>query len=169
MQGARGVSLRVVVGVGANLGDRLATMRAAVARIDAIDGVRVLARSRLYETVPVGVVEQPAFMNGAVLVECTLSPLALLDALLAIERELGRTRSQDTMRWGPRTIDLDVLWIDGVALDDPHLVVPHPRMHERAFALVPLLDVAPGATDPTTGEAYAVMDDGGVCVTSATW
>ena len=98
-----------------------------------------------------------------------LSPLALLDALLAIERDLGRTREDDTIRWGPRTIDLDVLWIDGVSVDDPRLLVPHPRMHERAFALVPLLDVAPGARDPRTGEPYAVTDATGVQVATATW
>jgi 2-amino-4-hydroxy-6-hydroxymethyldihydropteridine diphosphokinase len=162
-------ALRVVIGLGANLGDRLATMREAVVRIATVEGVRVLARSRLYETAPVGLVDQPAFLNGAVLVECALSARAMLDALLAVERELGRTRAADDVRWGPRTIDLDVLWIEGLSVEDPQLTVPHPRLVERAFALVPMLDVAPGAKHPKTGEPYVVADDVGVRVTSATW
>jgi len=137
--------LRVAIGVGANLGDRMAAMRAAVALVDAVAGVRVVARSHVYETAPVGGVSQPEFLNAAVLVECTLTPLALLDALQGIEAELGRTRGPTDVRWGPRTIDLDVLWIDGLAIDEPRLVVPHPRLAERAFALVPLLEVAPDA------------------------
>ena len=137
--------MRAVVGIGANLGDRLATMREAVVALGRVSGVKVAATSRVYETAPVGGVPQPEFLNAAILVECTLSPLALLDALLGIEAELGRTRRPDDVRWGPRTIDLDVLWIDGLAVDDARLVVPHPRLVERAFAVVPLLEVAPDA------------------------
>ena len=144
---------RVVVGIGTNLGDRLATMREAVTRIDALDGVRVVARSRVHETAPVGVLDQPLFLNAAICAECTLPPRGLLDELLRIERELGRTRGATDVRWGPRLIDLDILWIDGLVSEDPELVVPHPRLLERAFALVPLLDVAPGALDPRTGRA----------------
>jgi 2-amino-4-hydroxy-6-hydroxymethyldihydropteridine diphosphokinase len=108
----------VVVGLGANLGDRLATLRAAVTRLEAVAGVRVRARSSVYETAPVGGVEQPAFLNAAILVECTLSPVALLDELLRVERALGRTRGVGEVRWGPRAIDLDVLWIEGVVVDE---------------------------------------------------
>ncbi len=140
--------MRAVIGIGANLGDRVATMRDAVARIGELEATTVRARSRVYETAPVGGVAQPDFLNAAVLVECTLSPLALLDALLGIERELGRDRTKDAVRWGPRAIDLDVLWIEDLVIDDARLVVPHPRLLERAFALVPLLDVAPHAVDP---------------------
>jgi 2-amino-4-hydroxy-6-hydroxymethyldihydropteridine diphosphokinase len=136
---------RVVLGLGANLADRLATMRAAVAAIRAVGGVEVVARSRVYETAPVGGVAQPDFLNAALLVECTLSPLRLLDELLRIERELGRDRTKDAVRWGPRAIDLDVLWIEDLVVDDARLVVPHPRLVERAFALLPLLEVAPDA------------------------
>jgi len=145
----------VVIGIGANLGDRLATMREAIARIGRLPGTSVSTRSRVYETAPVGGVAQPDFLNAAVLVECTLSPLALLDEMLRIERELGRDRARDTVRWGPRAIDLDVLWIEGLIVDDERLVVPHPRLVERAFAVVPLLDVAPHAIDPRDGKPFA--------------
>jgi 2-amino-4-hydroxy-6-hydroxymethyldihydropteridine diphosphokinase len=158
--------MRAVIGVGANLGDRLATMRDAVARIERIAGLRGVARSTVYETAPVGLVDQPAFLNAAISVECTLSPRALLDELLAIEKALGRTRGASDMRWGPRVIDLDVLWMDGVVLDDPELVVPHPRLHERAFALVPMLEVAPDAVDPRTQRAFVPVFDGDVRATS---
>jgi 2-amino-4-hydroxy-6-hydroxymethyldihydropteridine diphosphokinase len=154
---------RIVIGLGANLGDRLATMRQAAARL--ADVTTVLARSRVYETAPVGLVEQPPFLNAAIAVESSLPPLALLDTLLGIERELGRDRSEDAVRWGPRTIDLDVLWIEGVVLEGARLVVPHPRVQERAFAMVPLLEVAPGARDPRTGRAYVAPTDDGVRVT----
>jgi 2-amino-4-hydroxy-6-hydroxymethyldihydropteridine diphosphokinase len=120
------------------------------------------AHSGVYETAPVGGPPQPAFLNGAILVECTLSPLALLEELQGIEKDLGRTRGPGDVRWGPRVIDLDLLWIDGVALEEPRLVVPHPRLTERAFALVPLLEVAPSARDPRTGAAFTPVIDPGV-------
>jgi 2-amino-4-hydroxy-6-hydroxymethyldihydropteridine diphosphokinase len=150
--------LRAVVGLGANLGDRLATLREAARAVGAlaVDG-RALASSRVYETAPVGGPEQPAFLNAAVLIDYGGAPVALLDALLAIEARFGRVRGE---RWGPRTLDLDVLWIDGLAVNDPRLVVPHPRLAERAFAVRPLLDVAPGARDPVSGAAYAVPRGG---------
>lgn len=157
--------MRVVVGIGANLGDRLATMREAITRVERVKGLTVRARSRVYETAPVGGPPQPPFLNAAIGVECTVSPGAMLDALLGIEKELGRVRGAGEVRFGPRTVDLDVLWIDGVVLDEPRLVVPHPRMHERAFALVPLLDVAPGALDPRTGTPLVAPADEGVRVT----
>jgi 2-amino-4-hydroxy-6-hydroxymethyldihydropteridine diphosphokinase len=91
-----------------------------------------------------------------------LSPLALLDELQRIEKDLGRTRGPGDVRWGPRALDLDVLWIDGVVLEEPRLVVPHPRLSERAFALVPLLEVAPSARDPRTGAAFTPASDAGV-------
>ncbi len=148
--------VRVVVGIGANLGDRLATMSEAVRRIASL--AHVLAVSRVYETDPVGGPEQPPFLNAAIAIAWEGEPLALLDRLQAIERDLGRVRD---VRWGPRTIDLDVLWIEGGArIDDPRLVVPHPRLHERAFALRPLLDVAPDA--PYTAPD---LDAGGVRAT----
>ena len=158
--------MRAVIGIGANLGDRLATMREAVRRVEAVEGLRLIARSHVYETAPVGVLDQPAFLNGAIGVSCTLSPIALLEALLGVERALGRTRSSADVRWGPRAIDLDVLWIEGMVLADPRLVVPHPRLHERAFAMVPMLEIAPGAVDPRNGEPFVAPPDEGVRVTA---
>ncbi len=140
-----------VVGVGANLGDRLATLRSAATELARV--ARVQRTSRVYASAPVGGPPQPEFLNAAAAVLYEGAPLELLDALLAIEARLGRVRGE---RWGPRTIDLDLLWIEGLAIDTPRLVVPHPRLHERAFALVPLLEVVPGARDPRTGLAYEV-------------
>lgn len=161
--------MRAVIGIGANLGDRLATMREAAAAIARIPDTTVLAASSVYETAPVGGVPQGDFYNAAMAVECTLSPVALLEALLGIERGLGRNRSTGDVRWGPRTIDLDVLWIEGVVLDDPRLVVPHPRLTERAFALVPLLEVAPHAVDSRTGTPFVAPETGDVRRTTFTF
>ncbi len=111
---------------------------------------QVLARSRLYETAPWGDVPQGPFLNAAVLLAWRGSPEALLEALLSIEREAGRVRD---VRYGPRTLDLDVLWMEGITRDTPSLQIPHPRLEERAFALWPLLDVAPFATN-AEGKSY---------------
>lgn len=135
--------MRAVVGLGSNVGDRLATLRSAAAAIASIADVR--GRSFVYETAPMGGVDQPDFLNAAVAIDYDGAPLALLDALQAIEAQHGRDRAKE-QRWGPRTLDLDVLWIDGIVIAEPRLVVPHPRLHERAFALLPLHDVAPEAT-----------------------
>ncbi len=143
--------MKAVIGLGSNLGDRLATLREAVRRIEAL--ARVTARSRVYETAPVGGPEQGPFLNAAVLVTWEGEPVALMEALLGIERSTGRVRD---VRWGPRTIDLDVLWIEGLVVDEPTLRAPHPSLKERAFAVAPLLDVAPDARDPRTGEPYVV-------------
>jgi 2-amino-4-hydroxy-6-hydroxymethyldihydropteridine diphosphokinase len=143
------VSVRAVVGLGANLGDRLATLRAAAGELGRASSV--VARSRVYETEPVGPA-QPRFLNAAVLVDWRGSPEDLLRELLDVEARLGRVRGGE--RWSPRAIDLDLLWAEGVVAEGAHLTVPHPRLRERAFALVPLLDVAPDARDPRTGEAY---------------
>ena len=136
----------VVVGLGGNLGDREATLASAVSELGALG--TVLAVSALYETAPVGP-PQPAYLNAAARVETPRSPRALLDGLLAIERRHGRERAQ---KWGPRTLDLDILWILGAVVSEDDLVVPHARLRERRFALVPLLDVAPDARHPTTDE-----------------
>jgi len=135
-------------------------MRAAVRAV--ATRVHVVAGSRVYETAPVGP-PQPDYLNAALLVETDLAPEALLDALLAVERELGRERRA---RWGPRVLDLDVLWIEGIAVDTPRLVVPHPHLRERAFALAPMLELVPDARDPRTGEPY-VVPPGDVRLTNA--
>jgi len=150
--------LRAVVGFGANLGDRLATMRAAR---DALgERARLVSTSRVYATAPVGP-PQPDYLNAAVLLEWDGDADALLDVLLAIEAHLGRVRRE---RNGPRTIDLDVLWIEGLAVESGRLTVPHPRLAERAFALAPMLELVPDATDPRTGERY-VAPPGDVRIT----
>jgi len=143
--------LNVVVGLGSNLGDRLGTLRAAVRDLRLV--ARVVATSHVYETAPVGP-PQPRYLNGAVLLEWEGPPADLLVALLAIERAHGRTRAGE--RFGPRTLDLDVLWMDGLAVATEALTVPHPRLRERAFALAPMLELVPDACDPATGERYAV-------------
>jgi 2-amino-4-hydroxy-6-hydroxymethyldihydropteridine diphosphokinase len=131
------------IGVGSNLGDRDATIRAAV---EALPGV--VAVSKLRETDPVGVTEQPAFLNGAVVLETHLSARELLELLLGVERSLGRERRE---RWGPRTIDLDLLLYGDEMIDEPGLTVPHPRLHERRFALEPLVELDPGLAVPGRG------------------
>ncbi len=109
--------------------------------------------SRVFETAPIGGPPQEDFLNAAVLLRWEKEPLALLDELQAIERDLGRVRD---VRWGPRTIDLDVLWMGDRVIDDERLVVPHPRLAERAFALAPMLDIVPDAIDPMTKQPYVL-------------
>lgn len=129
---------QALIGAGANLGDRLATLSAAIDALRRIPQIVRVACSRVYETDPVGPVDQPAFLNLVAGVETTLSPEALLEAMQAIETRFGRVR---TVRWGPRTLDLDLLAYEGESRHTARLMLPHPRMRERAFVLVPLADV----------------------------
>jgi 2-amino-4-hydroxy-6-hydroxymethyldihydropteridine diphosphokinase len=147
--------MRAFVGIGANLGDREETISRALELLGQEPGVHVLAVSALRETDPVGLTEQPRFLNGAVLVETDLEPRALLDALLAIERELGRTR--DGPRFGPRTIDLDLLVFGEREVSEPGLTVPHPRLAERAFALEPLAELDPDLEIPGRGRVEDLL------------
>jgi 2-amino-4-hydroxy-6-hydroxymethyldihydropteridine diphosphokinase len=142
------------VGIGANLGPREETLRRAVDLLGRADGVEVVGVSELRETDPVGVVDQPPFLNGAVSVETTLSPRALLDLLLEVERSLGRVRGE---RWGPRVVDLDLLVYGIEVLDEPGLHVPHPRLHERRFALEPLAEMNPELEIPGRGTVSALL------------
>lgn len=130
-----GPTRRVFVALGSNLGDRMAYLRGAVDGFDDVDGV-----SDVYETKPVGGPEQGAYLNMVVRLRTSAGARELLAQCRARELEAGRVR---VVRWGPRTLDADLLWIDGERLDTPDLVVPHPRMHERDFVLVPLADVGP--------------------------
>jgi 2-amino-4-hydroxy-6-hydroxymethyldihydropteridine diphosphokinase len=130
--------VRAWLGLGANLGDPIATLNEAKARLARIG--RVTAESSLYRTPPWGVVDQPPFVNAALALETALDPEALLAALKALERALGRVAS---VRWGPRALDVDILDYEGVRRDDPALTIPHPRMLERAFVLVPLAEIEP--------------------------
>ena len=126
--------------LGSNLGNREETLRKAVRQLAAADGVKTLAVSSLYETEPWGKKDQPSFLNIAVSQQTTLSPEELLALAQAVETELGRMRHE---RWGPRTVDVDILYIEGVERKTPTLTLPHPYMTERAFVLVPLADIAP--------------------------
>jgi 2-amino-4-hydroxy-6-hydroxymethyldihydropteridine diphosphokinase len=135
-------------------------MQAAAREIDR--ALPIEATSRVYATAPVGGPPQGEFLNAALVVRLDGSPFELMAVLLDIERGLGRVRGA---RWGPRTIDLDLLWIEGVAIDSPSLTVPHPHLRARAFALAPLLDVVPDACDPKGGARY-VVPPGDIRVTS---
>jgi 2-amino-4-hydroxy-6-hydroxymethyldihydropteridine diphosphokinase len=142
------------VGIGANLGPREETLRRAVALLESADGIEVVAVSELRETDPVGVVDQPPFLNGAVAIETMLPARALLDLLLEIERSLGRVRGE---RWGPRVVDLDLLVYGNEVVDEPGLRVPHPGLHERRFALEPLADLNPELEIPGRGTVSALL------------
>ena len=146
---------RAYVGLGANVGPREETLRQAVELLATEDGVEVVGVSTLRETDPVAVVDQPRFLNGAVAVETTLPPRELLGVLLRIERTLGRVR--DGTRWGPRTIDLDLLVFADEVVDEPGLRVPHPRLQERRFALEPLAELDPGLVIPGAGRVLDVL------------
>lgn len=148
-------SLDVVIGLGSNLGDRIGQLRLAVAELEKTFEVR--AQSAVYETLPVGP-PQPDYLNAAVRVLANCTPNALLDVLLGIERGMGRVRARET-RWGPRTLDLDVLWAARLVVSSESLTVPHPRLIERPFALLPLLDVAPDAIDPRTKKPFVAPDN----------
>ena len=138
---------KVYVGLGANLGDREATMRQAVELLAATPGIELVAVSTLRETDPVGYADQPRFLNGVAALETELAPRGLLDRLLAVERELGRVRGEGP-RFGPRTIDLDLLLYGDEVVEKPGLVVPHPRLTDRQFVLEPLHELDPELTLP---------------------
>ena len=138
--------MRAYVGLGGNLGDRRAMLDAAVDALRREPAIDVVAVSSYRETEPVGVVDQPRFLNGAAALETELAAQELMERLLAVERELGRTR--DGARFGPRTIDLDLLLYGDETIDEPDLAVPHPRLAERAFALEPLVELDPALRLP---------------------
>ena len=147
--------MRAFIGLGANLGHREATIARAVELVSQAEGVDIVAVSSLRETEPWGPVEQPPYLNGAVEVETDLRPRSLLEVLLGVEHALGRDRSGE--RWGPRTIDLDLLLYEDVDVDEPGLTVPHPRLHERLFALEPLAELAPDAVVPGLGTVAELL------------
>jgi 2-amino-4-hydroxy-6-hydroxymethyldihydropteridine diphosphokinase len=128
------VGTTAYLALGSNLGDRLEHLRAATSRLDATEGIDVVRSSRIYETDPVGP-PQPAYLNAVIAVDTTLEPRELLEACRGVEDALGRVRVE---RWGPRTIDVDILVYDERTVAEPGLEIPHPRMHERGFVLVPL-------------------------------
>lgn len=134
---------RAYIGIGSNLGPRHATIHAGVRALGNVPGIRVVRLSSIIETDPVGPPGQGPYLNAAAELETTLDPHALLDAMLKVERAHGRDRSAGE-RWGPRTLDLDLLIYDDLVLDEPGLTLPHPRMRERPFVLRPLAEIAPG-------------------------
>jgi len=142
------------VGMGANLGDPRAQLLAAWDALGRIPDTKVIARSSLYRSAPIGYADQPAFLNCVARLETALPAQSLLAQLQQIERGLGRVRSFPN---APRTIDLDLLLYGTGSLDAPNLTLPHPRMHERAFVLVPLLELEPGATIPGRGKAAELL------------
>jgi 2-amino-4-hydroxy-6-hydroxymethyldihydropteridine diphosphokinase len=146
---------RAYVGLGANLGDREPTLRAAVGALAAEDGVEVVSVSVLRETEPVGIGQQPLYLNGAAELETTLTARELLDRLLAIEQRFGRIRVSG--EHGPRTLDLDLLLYGDEVIDEPELQVPHPRLHERRFVLEPLAELAPGLLVPGRGDVESLL------------
>lgn len=145
----------VYIGLGANLGDREATIRTALRRLRDHEEIEVQRVSRLRETDPVGYEDQPRFLNGVVRLQTSLEPRELLTVLLDLERDLGRTRHGP--RFGPRTIDLDILLYDDRVVDEPGLRVPHPRIAERAFVLEPLAELDPGLDVPGRGRVQALL------------
>jgi 2-amino-4-hydroxy-6-hydroxymethyldihydropteridine diphosphokinase len=146
--------LDCVLGLGSNLGNRLGFLREAARHLQR--HAQITAVSALYETDPLGPA-QPDYLNAALRLRTALDPLELLELQLRVERASGRERRE---RWGPRTLDLDLLFIVGQAVDRPGLVVPHRELTRRAFALLPLLDVMPDAADPVSGQPYAELARG---------
>ncbi|WAX78735.1 2-amino-4-hydroxy-6-hydroxymethyldihydropteridine diphosphokinase [Streptomyces sp. KMM 9044] len=147
---------RAVVSLGANLGNRLETLQGAVDALEDTPGVRVKAVSPVYETEPWGVEpgSQPSYFNAVVVLKTTLPPSSLLERAHAVEEAFHRVRDE---RWGPRTLDVDIVSYADLLSDDPQLTLPHPRAHERAFVLVPWHDVAPEAELPGRGPVAALL------------
>jgi 2-amino-4-hydroxy-6-hydroxymethyldihydropteridine diphosphokinase len=150
------VSPRAYVGLGSNLGDREGMLVAAVRALAEEPGVEVMAVSTFRDTEPVGVVDQPRFLNGAVALETELPARDLLDLLLEVERRLGRVREGVPLQ-GPRTLDLDLLVYGESQIEEPGLRVPHPRLHERRFALEPLVELAPDLVLPGRGAVSEIL------------
>lgn len=140
--------VRVLIGFGGNEGDSEAFCRSAMAALSELEGLRVLAVSSLYRTEPIGYREQPWFVNGVILGETVLSPEDLLAGLLEVEKSFGRVR---TVRWGPRPLDLDIIFFGDRVIESHQLVIPHPRAHERRFVLEPAAEVCPEFVHPVLG------------------
>lgn len=146
------------VGLGSNLGDRSGILRSALDALGERTGIQLVAVSRLIETEPEGPPDQGRYLNGAATILTRLSPRELLTAMLEIETAHGRDRSTET-RWGPRRLDLDLLMYEDQIIDEPGLVIPHPRLHQRTFVLAPLTEIAPDAVHPVLGETIGTLHE----------
>ena len=143
------------VGLGSNLGSREALLRAAVVAIDRLPRTRVTGCSSFFQSRPMGPVSQPLFLNAVTRIRTRLSPIDLLEELQKIERRFGRVRKKQ--RWGPRTLDLDILVLDDIVVDQRNLVVPHPGIHARSFVLYPLMEIAPALRIPGRGTPASML------------
>ncbi len=156
---------RAFIGAGANLGEPIRQIRQALDELKKSPGVKFLAASSLYRTQPVGPIAQPPFINAVFALECGMSPQDLLVLLLRIEQKMGRVRRE---RWGPRVIDLDLLFYDDMVISEQGLEVPHPRLHERRFVLTPLAELAPDIIHPvlkkSASDLLAALPAGGTWV-----
>ncbi len=151
-------SVVAFVGLGGNLGDSTGIVQSGLVALDQLADTRLLRASALYRTPAWGVTAQPDFINAVAMLETVLAPQVLLASMLRIEREAGRERRDDgSDRWGPRILDLDLLLYGDAVIDEPGLRVPHPHLHERAFVLVPLLEIAPDVVIPSFGSARTAL------------
>ncbi len=142
------------ISLGSNLGNSRATLEAALSRLGTAPGVEVVSRSSWYKTAPRGGPQQPDYLNACAVIKVAINPQRLLATLMTIEQEFGRVRS---IRWGPRTLDLDIILYADLMLDSPDLTIPHPRMAERAFVLVPLAEIAPDWVEPVSGQTISQL------------
>jgi 2-amino-4-hydroxy-6-hydroxymethyldihydropteridine diphosphokinase len=145
------------IGIGSNVGDRTKFVRDAVAALEGADGITVSDTSSLYETAPIGGPPQRSFVNLAVKIETDLEPRALLEVCKSVESRFGREPSD--IRWGPRVVDLDILLYGDEKVNEPDLEIPHPRLRERKFALIPMLEMEPGVTDPWEARYSDALDE----------
>lgn len=153
MVGKLGNLARCAIALGSNIGDSRAILDRAIGILAEISGISLKAQSSWYKTAPVGP-PQPDYINGCALLEVALTPQELLAVILDVEKQFGRVRQE---RWGPRTLDIDIILFDDIILETPNLEIPHPRMRDRAFVLVPLAEIVPDWIEPVSGFAIAQL------------